>query len=535
MGILKDYIAKFLEENEMINDMQTGGTKGRRVTENIYMLNYCIERSFNRKSKLFILSIDFSKAYDSIDRIRLIDVLKELHIHPNLVELIANVYTQDSTTLFLNKEKITDLEISSGIRQGCNLSALLFILITYKIITTIQNLKMGYEDENFSIGSLFYMDDATIFTNELDKLLNIIGRIENICGKYGLKLNKEKCKILIINEELDRNEVEGIKIVNTIKYLGVLIDNKKKCFESQKNKIFNDANKFVGQIFAILGNSCNRMLIGKTYWKGLVLQCLLYCAEIICFTEEELKKLQTCDNKAFRYILKVPEYTAIEYLRGEIGASCSKARDIKNKILFLKHAMNEGGNRILARMVEDDLEHKRTNWAKNIHKYLNLLGKTAEQIRAMKKTQIEKAINDWDSEKWRENMREKRTMRLYRECKEKPEESKWFMNNYQCAIMMRARADSLKLGWRGLNEDKDKTCKLCNNHVETLKHFILDCTAMQKYRTEFQVLQLPRVMDEDKLLKNILLMEDDWEIAKTELMDMVAVLWNKRCKLIEQN
>ena len=124
------------------------------------------------------------------------------------------------------------------------------------------------------------------------------------------------------------------------------------------------ANKFVNQIYSILGNSCNRMLIGKTYWKGLVLQVLLYCTEIIVFNEEELKKLQTCDNKAYRFILKVPEFTAVEFLRGEVGASSSKARDIKNKILFLKHSLKQGGNTLLTKIVEDDLEHKKNQLGK---------------------------------------------------------------------------------------------------------------------------------------------------------------------------
>ena len=200
----------------------------------------------------------------------------------------------------------------------------------------IQELKVGFKDEQFNLGSLFYMDDATIFTEDEQILRNMIGRVEMLCVGFGLRLNKQKCKIMIINEDTNINEIEGVDVVNNIKYLGVLIDNKKKCFESHKKKIYNDANKFVSQIFALLGNSCNRMLIGKTYWKGLVLPAILYCSEIIVFTEEEIKKLQTCDNKAFRYILQVPEYTAIEFLRGEIGASCSKARDMKNKIFILK-------------------------------------------------------------------------------------------------------------------------------------------------------------------------------------------------------
>ena len=80
MTVLKEQIFEFISKNELINDMQTGGTKGRRATENIYMLNYCIENSIIQKKKLYILCIDFSKAYDSIDRLSLIEALKDIQL-----------------------------------------------------------------------------------------------------------------------------------------------------------------------------------------------------------------------------------------------------------------------------------------------------------------------------------------------------------------------------------------------------------------------------------------------------------------------
>ena len=54
---------------------------------------------------------------------------------------------------------MTNIDICTGIRQGCNLSALLFILVTFKIIEKIQSFT-GYTDDNFNITSLFCMDDG---------------------------------------------------------------------------------------------------------------------------------------------------------------------------------------------------------------------------------------------------------------------------------------------------------------------------------------------------------------------------------------
>ena len=70
----------------------------------------------------------------------------------------------------------------------------------------------------------------------------------------------------------------------------------------------------------------------------------LYAAELLDYTEEELKIFQKIVNKVYRAILELPIYTASSALRPEIGASSSKTRDIKNKILFVKHILEIGSN-----------------------------------------------------------------------------------------------------------------------------------------------------------------------------------------------
>ena len=161
--------------------------------------------------------------------------------------------------------------------------------------------------------------------------MRVLNKIDSICAKYGLFLNKNKCKILIFNSDSEMEEINDIKIENSLKYLGIMIENSRMCFNLQKKKMYESGLKFVNMIYSILGKCCNRMLIGKTYWKGLVLPNILYGTDVIGMRNEDISKLQTLDNMAYRFILKVPKYTAIEFLRGEVGASAAISRDMKNK------------------------------------------------------------------------------------------------------------------------------------------------------------------------------------------------------------
>ena len=530
MGILKNKIMTHLKQNDAINDFQTGATQGRRVTENIFIFNYCIEKSYIRKKSLYALSIDFSKAFDSIDRYEIIKILKELHVHPKIINLVAKIYSNDSTSLFLNNNKYLDVNISSGIRQGCNLSAVLFILATYKIIDSIHSMKYGYRDENIQISSLFYMDDAIILAENKTEIEKLLFKIEIVSMKYGLKLNRSKCNIMIFNNKDKEENICGINVVSKIKYLGIFIDDKKKCFNSHKDKVIEDAIKFSNQLYSVLGNAVNRLLIGKTFWKSLVLTNILYGNDIIVYNVAELKRLQIIENKAFRSILQVPTYTATEFLRGEIGASSFKSRDIKNKVTFIKHALNSS-NMLLKEIMTLEFEIPSTIWMKETLKYMSEVNLSKNEIINESSNKIINKIYKWDEDFWRSEMEKKSTLTIYKN-KDNIKEVKWFRNGLKYNIMMKARSNTLDLRWREWATNEEKICKLCNKQIETLQHFLLDCDNLQSCRNKYIELQLPRIEDNLAIIIKILLLGKETKINEIYFIDMLHDMWVNRKKLL---
>ena len=57
-----------------------------------------------------------------------------------------------------------------------------------------------------------------------------------VSASFGLNINKEKSNILIYNCKSNIEEIEGIKVVNKIKYLGLFIDNKRDMFRHKEKK-----------------------------------------------------------------------------------------------------------------------------------------------------------------------------------------------------------------------------------------------------------------------------------------------------------
>ena len=58
-------------------------------------------------------------------------------------------------------------------------------------------------------------------------------------------------------------------------------------------------------------------MIGKTYWKGVVLPSALNGAEVVDMKGEEIDKLKKAENTALRTILRAPKWAAQAAIRKE--------------------------------------------------------------------------------------------------------------------------------------------------------------------------------------------------------------------------
>ena len=86
----------------------------------------------------------------------MIQILKELMIDSQIIDFIVRIYREDSTKIQLEKNK--EINVTSGIRQGCTASTVLFKLITYKIIEGMRKTE-GMKILGPKITCLFYADD----------------------------------------------------------------------------------------------------------------------------------------------------------------------------------------------------------------------------------------------------------------------------------------------------------------------------------------------------------------------------------------
>ena len=74
-----------------ISDYQAGFTGGRRLEENLFIVRYCIEETYSLGKRLVVVAIDFEKAFDSVDRVVLIQALMYYKCDPRLINVILDL------------------------------------------------------------------------------------------------------------------------------------------------------------------------------------------------------------------------------------------------------------------------------------------------------------------------------------------------------------------------------------------------------------------------------------------------------------
>ena len=418
MSIIKEEIEQHLVENHLTKENQTGFTKGGRIEDNLFTLQFLARNAAKRKKVLVVTSIDYSKAYDSIDRRKMIETMIEYKIHPYIIDTVANLYQDDYTTINIG-EKEKRINISSGIKQGCTGSTTFFKLITYMIMSRLEKDGKGVQIDNLNIHSLFYADDSLTLSSSIKNAQHNIKIMKEVSKTFGLEINKEKSKILLFNCKEKVEEIEGIKVVDKIKYLGVEISSNTDIFKTHKEEIIKRAGNLANMTYSIISKSCNKMLIGKTYWKCVVLPSLLQCIGVMTFTKEQIEKLQVIENTVYRKILGARFGTSNCILRGEIGASSMEKRMIENTLTWVK-SIHEGSNDLTKEILRKiRMEKNREGKASNAYNtYLNNNLKKVnlkyEDIMALDKNNIRNKVKAWDTEKWTKEIGKLETVEIYR-------------------------------------------------------------------------------------------------------------------------
>ena len=227
------------------------------------------------------------------------------------------------------------------------MSPILFSIYIEELTQRIKKLNVGIEIDKMKICILLFADDIVLITENEMEMQEMINEVDRYAQEMEVNFSKEKCQVMIINE----NEQENIQIrmqeeilekVNSYKYLGTNMTNRGLENEPQLKRI--KAEQWWGRINNMTKFRSNSYEIVRGLWKGVAVPNLMYNLEITNLKEIDIRGLETTQNKMARSGLGANKIAAVETLRGEMGWSTFKERIEKTKVnyrLRLEFSKNE--------------------------------------------------------------------------------------------------------------------------------------------------------------------------------------------------
>jgi hypothetical protein len=121
--------------------------------DNLITFKTEIENAFEHKQILGMVSLDISKAYDSVWRHRILIILSKILANSNMLKYIINFLKEKNFQIKISNTISNSFRQENGIHQGSSLSVILFLLAINDIVDTI----------NAPVRDNLFADDFNIF------------------------------------------------------------------------------------------------------------------------------------------------------------------------------------------------------------------------------------------------------------------------------------------------------------------------------------------------------------------------------------
>ena len=178
---------------------QTCGVPGRYIGENVSLLRDLVDYTSETDTPAAILSLDQEKAFDRVGWNFMFNTLSRMGFCPSFIRWVRLLYTDVRSCVLVNGHSTPVFYPSRGVRQGCPLSPLLYVL-TMEVLAanlmshpSIVGLSLPGVLSPLPVVSLYADDTSAIVTSNegIQTVFDTYSRYEKASGS---KLNLGKCK-----------------------------------------------------------------------------------------------------------------------------------------------------------------------------------------------------------------------------------------------------------------------------------------------------------------------------------------------------
>ena len=519
--ILLNRLTEFISIKNLISPNQIGFMKKMGTSDHVFLLQTIVEKVVKKnKKKLYVVFIDFKKAYDTVNRNRLFNKLRKLGINGTFMQNIEAMYKRTEYCIKLKGGHTPPITSNLGLKQGCPLSPMLFNLY-------IDDIKEIYDDlcepvalQSTKLNHFLYADDLVIISLSKEGLQRCLDKTHLYAETNLITISVKKSKSMIFNTSgkflRDTFHIghQNIEPVQEFCYLGIDF----KCSGTVKHaaNILNEkGNKALRPLLNVIARFKIPVKTALRLFHTYISPIITYNTENLSqFSDNDIKKYHanfifesitksktdTTHRKLLKYCMGVSKSCPNLAIYGDTGEIPLSLKCVRLTLNYW-HRITNMGNDTLVKLALLENISLRTNWIMTIEKLLNTLNLTEkidnpDKFKQATKNSLERQWKTW----WKQALDNPELSRLifYREIKSEYgyEEYLNVTNFHHRKLISKLRCSDHVLEiekgrHKPANTRKRKEERLCiycdKNEIEDEKHFLYRCDLYSELRTQYQI------------------------------------------------
>ena len=513
--LINSRLQSYLDENTLLGEEQAGFRGGYSTLDHIFSLHCIIDLFLSQKKRLYCAFVDYRKAFDMIYRSSLWQKLLKLNIKGKVLNVIINAYNGAKSCIKLNRSTSDYFSCNIGVRQGENLSPLLFAIYLNDLETHFVGNCNGINcttnnDETevyIKLFTLLYADDTILLSESAADLQSMLHILHNYCQKWQLTVNTDKTKIVVFSRGKIRNLPqisygdETIEVVSSYNYLGILFNYDGKFGRSIKKQI-SQAKR---ALFALLSKARKLQLpldLICHLFDACISPILLYGCEVWGYSN--LEAVERVHSYFCKYILHLSPKTSNSMALGELGRS-RMACTIKQRMVNFWSRLSTGKPSKISVTLLHLLKEKKTTglanfpWYTEIANTINncglafLLETPSEHLDPRNvKAVLRDRVSAIECQDWHSAVTDSGACSTYKTFKSHLRFEKYLtvLSRREATALCRYRCGNHKLpiitGRYNKVEKSERVCPLCNTKaIGDEHHYLFTCTAFIHERSKY--------------------------------------------------
>ena len=387
---------------------QNGFRPNRSTTGQILTIRRLIEGIKSKNLKAVLTFVDFTKAFDTIHRGKMNEILLAYGIPAETVAAIMMLYTSTKSMVRSPDGDTEFFEILAGVLQGDTLAPFLFILcLDYALRSSAdKNETLGFilnpaRSSRYPatrITDIDYADDLALTSNTILEANELLHSLESAAREIGLHINAKKTEFMCYNQTGTIISLDGkpIKQVVDFTYLGSNIQSTEKDINIRKGKAWSALNKMDN-----IWKSDLPKRLKRNFFQAIVESVLVYGSSTWTLTKEQEKTLDGTYTRMLRAALNLSweDHPTKTQIYGDLPAISTKIR--QRRLRFAGHC-HRSKTELASKLILWQPKHGKRSRGAPATTYIKQLARDAECSIEDLPTLME------DREVWREMVNEVR-------------------------------------------------------------------------------------------------------------------------------